>query len=46
MLRRVELFGIFAVLSHLMSDGRRGKTGCVRTTKGINYFLHIMWGDN
>ena len=44
MLRRVELFGIFAVLSHLMSDGRRGKTDCVRTTKWINYFLHIIVG--
>ena len=26
-----------------MADGR-GKTGCVRTTKGINYFLHIIVG--
>ena len=26
-----------------MADGR-GKTGCVRATKGINYFLHIIVG--
>ena len=43
MLRRVELFGIFAVISYLMADGRC-KTGCVRTTKWINYFLHIIVG--